>query len=166
MDRAARSRVSHNVIGWIAAVAALSGAQAQAGPVNVLMDENTVIDLRAPAGDVLIGNPSIADVSLITPRRMAILGRSYGLTNVIVTDRMGHTIYRQEVNVAAAPTGRVSLYRGPLIVNFACTPHCERTPMPGEEKSANYEPFGTAYKDYEERSKADAGGQNSSSGSP
>ncbi len=124
-----------------------------------------MVTLRAPAGNVLIGNPSIADVNLITPNRMAILGRSYGLTNVIVTDRMGRTIFRQEVNVAAAPTGRVSLYRGPLVVDFACAPHCERTPMPGEEKSL-YDPYSTAFKDYGERSKGEATAQGASGGGP
>jgi len=64
---------------------------------------------------------------------MVILGRAYGLTNIIVTDRMGRTIFQQEVNVAAAASGRVSLYRGTLVNNFACAPHCERTPMPGPD---------------------------------
>lgn len=149
---------SHNVAALTLALAALAGTASVAGAATVRMDENTLIDLRAPAGNVIVGNPSIADVTLITPTRISILGRSYGLTNLIITDRMGRTIFQQEINVSSAARGRVSVYRGPLIANFACAPHCERTPMPGEEKSSNYEPFSSGYKDYDERAKGSSGG--------
>jgi hypothetical protein len=149
---------------WIAAVGATLATFAApsplaAAPVSVHMDENAVVSLAAPAGNILVGNPAIADVSLITPQKLAILGRTYGLTNVIVTDRMGRTIFQQEVNVAPAAVGRVSVYRGPLVSNFACSPRCERTPMPGEEKTSAYEPFSGGYKDYADRAKGESQGQ-------
>jgi hypothetical protein len=141
-------------IAALAFVAALA-APWPAAAVDVRIDQNTVVELAAPAGDIVVGNASIADVSLINPHKIAILGRSYGLTNVIVTDRMGRTIFQQEVNVAPASAGRVSLYRGALVTNFACSPRCERTPMPGEDKDKNYDPYGQGYKDYSERARAD-----------
>jgi hypothetical protein len=139
----------------IAALALLASfaAPLPAAAVNVKMDESALVNLSAPAGDIVVGNVSIADVSLINPRRIAILGRSYGLTNVIVTDRMGRTIFQQEVNVEPAAAGRVSLYRGPLISNFACSPRCARTPLPGEDKDKNWEVYDPGYKDYLEREK-------------
>ncbi len=140
------------------AILAATPAQAAVAPVTVHIDQNTLVELKVPAGNVVVANPSIADVSLITPQKMAILGRSYGLTNIIVTDRMGRTIFRQEINVAAASSGRVSLYRGVMVNNFACTPHCERTPMPGEEKTSTYEPYSLGFKDYGERAKGESGG--------
>jgi hypothetical protein len=145
----------------LAAVASVtaSAAFARSAALDVHIDENTVVDLAAPAGNVVIGNPAIADVNLINPRRMAILGRSYGLTNIIVLDQMGRAIFRREINVAAAPTGRISLYRGVYVNNFACAPHCERTPMPGEEKQGTYSPYSDPYKDYSDRSKPDASAQ-------
>ncbi len=157
-----------SILEWAAplAGAVLAAAAAPAWAVTVHMDENTVVELGAPAGSVVIGNPSIADVSLVSPRRVAILGRSYGLTNIIVTDRMGHTILQQQVNVAPADTGRVSVYRGTWVHNFACSPRCERTPMPGEEKTTVYEEFSVPYKDYDERVRADATGQGAQGGSP
>ena len=153
------------MIALLAGVWAAAAAPAWAAAIGVRVDENTIVDLRAPASSVVVGNPSIADVNLINPRRMVILGRSYGLTNIIVTDQMGRAIFQREINVAAAPTGRVSLYRGPLITNFACSPHCERTPMPGEDKTV-YDPATTAYKDYDERNRTDAVGQSGAPGSP
>ncbi len=147
---------SHNVTALVCGVVALAAAAAGARAATVRLDENTMISLRAPAGNVVIGNPSVADVTLITPQRIAVLGRSYGVTNLIVTDRMGRTIFEQEINVAPASRGHVSLYRGALVSNYACSPHCERTPVPGEEKG-NYDPFAGGYKDYDERAKGDSG---------
>jgi hypothetical protein len=143
----------------LAAMASMAGSAAsgRSAPLDVRIDENTIVDLGAAAGNVVVGNPSIADVNLINPRRMVILGRSYGLTNIIVLDQMGRSIFHREINVAAAPTGRVSLYRGVYVNNFACTPHCERTPMPGEEKQGTYQPYSEPYKDYADRAKPDAG---------
>ena len=119
---------SLNIVPRLGAALLALAAAAPAWAVQVHMDQSTVVDLAAPAGGIIVGNASIADVTLINPRRVAILGRAYGLTNVIVTDRMGRTIFQQEVNVAPASAGRVSLYRGALVTNFACSPRCERTP--------------------------------------
>ena len=149
---------SHRVAVLALALAALAVTASGAGAATVRMDENPLIELRAPAGNVIVGNPSIADVTLITPTKLAILGRSYGLTNLIITDRMGRGIIHQEINVSDTSRGRMSLYRGPLVANFACAPRCERTPMAGEEKSTSYEPYSGAYKDYGDRAKADSGG--------
>ena len=136
---------SHNVC-----VIAVIGA-ALAGPafasVNVRLDQNAIMDLRAPAGTVLIGDPAVVDVNLLNPRRIAILGRGYGSTNVIIIDRMGKVIFSQEVEVSRANSDRVSVYRGGLVSNFTCSPTCERTPSPGEDTSA-YQTYAPSYKDH------------------
>ncbi len=136
-----------------AAVAALllSALPGVAAAVTVPIDQNTMITLRAPAGSVLIGNPTIVDVTIIDARRIAILGKTFGVTNLVVTDRMGRTIFEQQINVSGEGPGRVAVYRGGLVQNFACSPQCQRTPMPGEDKSGSYEPASGAYKDYSDR---------------
>ena len=157
---------SRDLIVLLGAALAMAATPDPAGAVTVRVDQNAVVNLKTPAGSVLVGNPSIADVSLITPQRVAILGRAYGLTNVIITDRMGHTIFQQEVNVTPASTGRISLYRGALVSNFACSPRCERTPMPGEEKTTNYEAYSPPFRDYGDRARSETGGQGGGGGSP
>ena len=149
----------NDLIVLFAGAAVLAMWPSLAGAITVGMDENTVLELRAPAGNVVIGNPSIADVNLITPQKLMVLGRSYGLTNLIVTDRTGRTIFQQEINVSSATRGRVSLYRGPLVANFACSPRCERTPMPGEDATNNYEPYANGYKGYGDRARTESGSE-------
>lgn len=140
----------------LAVVVATAAAPHVARALTVPIDESAMVTTTAPIGSVMVGNPSIADVTVVDARRVAVLGRSYGMTNLIVLDRMGRPIMQQRVSVAPAQSGRVSLYRGPLVYNFACSPRCERTPMPGEEKGAAYEPYATGFKDYDERAKSDA----------
>lgn len=136
---------SQNVCALAAMVSALAGPAF--ATVSVRLDQNTLMELKAPAGTVLIGDPSVVDISLVTPKRIAILGRAYGQTNVIITDRTGRVIFQQEVEVARAANNRVSVYRGAQVANFTCSPSCERTPSPGEDNSS-YQAFASSYKDH------------------
>jgi hypothetical protein len=136
---------SHNVCALAAVITALAGPAF--ATVNVRLDQNTLMALKAPAGTVLIGDPSVVDVSLISPRQIAILGRGYGQTNVIITDRTGRVIFQEVVEVSRASQNRVSVYRGPLLSNFTCAPGCERTPSPGEDNSS-YTTYASSYKDH------------------
>lgn len=132
---------------------------ALAGPalanVSVRLDQNAIMDLKAPAGTVLIGDPGVVDINLITPRKIAILGRGYGSTNVIITDRMGKVIFQQVVEVSRANSNRVSVYRGASVANFTCSPTCERTPTPGEDNTS-YQAYSAPYKDHSQASQAAA----------
>ena len=119
---------SHNVCALAALIAALAGPAF--ATVSVRLDQNTLMDLRAPAGTVLVADPAVVDVSLVTPSRVAILGRGYGQTNVIITDRMGRVIFQQEVAVMR-PSQEVAVYRGAQSAAFTCSPSCRPAPSPG-----------------------------------
>ena len=128
---------------WTALAAALTLAvPAAAGAMTVRLDQNTLLDLRAPAGTVLIGNPAIADVSLVTPNRVAILGRGFGETNVVITDRMGRVIFEQEVRVAPPAGTRVAIYRGAELSNYSCSPACARMTPASESQMIEPAPTG------------------------
>jgi hypothetical protein len=129
---------SHNVCALAAIGVALAGPASAA--LSVRLDQNAIMDLRAPAGTVLIGDPAVVDVNLINPRRIAILGRGYGATNVIIIDRMGKVIFSQEVEVSRANTGRVSVYRGGSVSNFTCSPTCEPSSAAGAGSAADQAP--------------------------
>jgi hypothetical protein len=142
-----------------AAVLAIGLPAAAAQPVSVHIDEATPLSVGGQISQVVVGNPSIADVSLTDRRHIMILGRSYGMTNIIALDGMGRRVFETTVNVAPAPTGRVSLFRGIELYNYACNDRCERTPMPGETQPV-YQSFATPYSDYSGRAKSAAAGGN------
>lgn len=140
----------------ITVLTASAPALAQGMPVRI--DQATRVTLSAPARDVMIGNPSIADVTIIDGRNLLVMGKSYGVTNLIVIDARGRTILDRQIVVSAADDGRISFFRGPDVYNYACSPRCERTPMPGERDSGQgvYSQWSGPYTTYPERAAAAA----------
>lgn len=143
----------------LAALAVLTpGGSAWAQGMPVRIDQATRVALSAPARDVVIGNPSVADVTIIDGRNLLVMGKSYGVTNIVVLDARGRTILDRQIVVSASDEGRVSFFRGPDVYNYACSPRCERTPMPGERDSGQgvYSQWSGPYTTYPDRAAAAA----------
>ena len=149
-------RRSIPLIAVLAALAAAGAARAQSLPVRI--DQVTRVTLPAPARDIVIGNPSVADVTVIDGRNLLVMGRVYGVTNLVVFDGAGRTILDRQIVVSASDEGRVSFYRGPDVHNYACAPRCERTPMPGERDSGQgvYSQWAGPYDAYPDRAQGAA----------
>lgn len=143
----------------LTAVATLaSGGMARAQGMPVRIDQAARVTLSAPARDVFIGNPSVADVTVVDGRNLIVMGKAYGVTNIVVLDARGRTILDRQIVVSASDDGRISFYRGPDVYNYACAPRCERTPMPGERDSGSgvYSQWSGPYTTYSERAAAAA----------
>ena len=56
--------------------------------------------------------------------------------------------------VTSPEAGHVTIVRGrggaPMVMNYGCTPRCERTPMPGEDRP-EYDNYAPAYVNYAAR---------------
>ena len=68
------------------AVGAGHAAMAANNGVAVLVDQATLVRLDRPAAEIVVGNPSIADVSVQSSKLLVITGKSFGETNLIVMD--------------------------------------------------------------------------------
>ena len=77
---------------------------------------------------MVVGNPAIADVTVVDAHTILLLGKGYGVTNLVIMDRTGRVIFNREIVVSAADAGRVSIWRGAASSNYACSPRCEREP--------------------------------------
>ena len=91
------------------AAALLAGPPALAD-MTVPMDQSRRLTLNAAAADVMIGNPSIAAVSMIDSRNLFVMGRGYGVTNLIVLDHAGRTVW-SPYHVTPPDTAQVSRFR-------------------------------------------------------
>lgn len=60
-----------------------------APPMQLIIGKSTILRLPAPAERISLGNPAIADVTLINPREIYLLGKDIGSTNMIVWSRNG-----------------------------------------------------------------------------
>lgn len=114
------------------AAAGLFSAQAQAAGFLVEINQQKALHLSAPATAVMVGNPAIADVTVLGPQLIYVLGRSYGSTNLIALDAGGKQITELHVSVTSPSSSTVTLTRGSGQLTYNCTPRCERTVAQGD----------------------------------
>jgi pilus assembly protein CpaC len=70
----------------------ISTGPAEIGPtITLVTGKSTLLRLDAPIDRISLGNPSIADVTIISPRELYLLGKSFGSTNVILWRKGGQT---------------------------------------------------------------------------
>ncbi|MGE5321025.1 MAG: type II and III secretion system protein family protein [Hyphomicrobiaceae bacterium] len=62
-----------------------------APPLALVIGKSTILRLPSPAARISVGNPVVADVSLLNPRELYVLGKEIGSTNLIVWYRDGAT---------------------------------------------------------------------------
>ena len=63
--------------------------------------------------EIVVGNPSIADVSVQSGKVLVVTGKSFGETNLIVMDADGKVVVNRQLIVQEPRTGFVTMYRGP-----------------------------------------------------
>jgi Flp pilus assembly secretin CpaC len=115
---------------------AASGAAHSAG-LAVPLDEARMITFAKPVATLYVGNPVIADVTVIDKRHAFVLGKSFGTTNIIALDADGTEIDSRRVTVVGSSAATVILHRGAAQVTYACVAQrCEATPVPGDGKDA------------------------------
>lgn len=71
-----------------------------------------VVNLKQPASQVLLTDPKVADVQLVTPSTLYIYGRSPGNTEIIVTGQDMMSAYRYEIHVVSNYRELENLIRG------------------------------------------------------
>ena len=105
---------------------------AGAADLNIKIDQAELVRLDRPAAEIIIGNPSIADVSVQSGRILVVTGKSTGLTNMIVLDGNGKEIYEKSIVVAVDSKRLVSVHKGAARETYSCSPACGPAPTPGD----------------------------------
>ncbi|MDN5882661.1 MAG: type II and III secretion system protein family protein [Nitrosospira sp.] len=75
----------------IAAARPPEALPAAATGMNVTLGKSALLRLTAPVTRLSVGNPEVADVMLISPREIYVLGKTIGTTNIILWTRGGQT---------------------------------------------------------------------------
>ncbi|MFI4974387.1 MAG: pilus assembly protein N-terminal domain-containing protein [Caulobacterales bacterium] len=110
----------------LALLLALAPGVALAAGLQLGVDQAARVTLPRPAQDVIIGNPAIADVTVADSRHLIVVGKTYGITNLVVADATGHTMYNSQIVVGGTDDGRVTVFQGQTSSDYACSPRCER----------------------------------------
>lgn len=105
-----------------------SGCALADGCIAVVIDHFSRVALEEPVKTVLIGNPAIAEVTMISDTQAIVSARSIGATNLMFLNDDGAAIGDYEILVREGRQRRVMLRRGPNSTSlFQCAPRCERT---------------------------------------
>src|SRR4030081_3444321 len=83
----------------LVAAGASQSAMAASNVVQVLVDQATLVRLDRPAAEIVVGNPSIADVSVQSGKVLVVTGKSFGETNLIVMDADGKVVANRQLLV-------------------------------------------------------------------
>lgn len=115
----------------------LASAPAAAANISVPLDEVRILAFAQPVSTVYVGNPVVADVTVIDPRHVFVLGKSFGTTNMIALGADGKAVANEHVTVFGHSAATVTLQRGANQVTYACAARmCEAAPVPGDDKDA------------------------------
>jgi hypothetical protein len=120
-------------IAFALAALLVANAAASAGDLLVRYDQSQLIRLPRAASEVIIGNPSIADVNIQGGNLLVVTGKTFGITNVIALDAQRNVIQDQRVLVEPDEQRALVLYRGASRETYACTPACSPVIMIGDE---------------------------------
>jgi len=103
---------------------AIAQSAAAQSTLTVSAGQAARITLSAPARDVVVGDPTVADVSLINDRTLVILGKKVGATSVLAFDARGQALADRQVVVSDVPAGGVIVQRGAATSAYACGATC------------------------------------------
>ncbi|WP_245258426.1 pilus assembly protein N-terminal domain-containing protein [Methylosinus sp. LW4] len=102
--------------------------------VFVDVDRARVVRMPEGAQTLIIGNPLIADVTMLkTNRLMVVTGKSFGSTNLILLDPTGNQV-GEEIITVTQPMDKLVVLRGSRRESYACAPDCAPAVDLGDDK--------------------------------
>lgn len=132
-DRTGITRLAR-YCGWAAALMLLSGAALADDTIEVTLDRAKVIRMPAHAQTIVVGNPSIADVTTLKIDGLVVVtGKGFGETNMIFLDKAGAAVEESIVTVVAG-SSQVTVQRGVARESYSCKPRCEPTVALGDDQ--------------------------------
>jgi hypothetical protein len=94
-------------------------------------DRTQLISVSGNPGTVVIGNPSIADVT-VHGSKIFVHGRAYGSTNLIVLDEDGNQISALDITVMIGGENNLQIFKAGERSSYVCAPTCEGTLQSGD----------------------------------
>lgn len=133
--RVRSTKIARNLVFAIAATIAVTGSVSvsqAADRISVVVDQAKVLQLPPKTATIIVGNPMIADVTMINRNQQMILtGKSFGQTNMIALDAKGNSVGESTVIVKGQSTGLV-VQRGMERETYSCQPRCQPTVTIGD----------------------------------
>lgn len=119
----------------------LCGAMSMSAPcaadpsdiIVVKVDEARPVKVPSSSQTLIIGNPMIADVTLLKQGSVMVLtGKGFGETNFIALDANGNQVAEFTVRVVLGDNALI-VQRGLDRQSYTCAPHCQPTARLGDD---------------------------------
>lgn len=111
-----------------AAAAASQAAVPTAAPagraISVAAGQAATVPLNGAAREIVVGDPQIADVSVVNDRTLVILGKRVGVTSLFAFDAQGRPLVGGQVLVTDVAADAVTIHRGTAASTYACDGRC------------------------------------------
>jgi len=98
------------------------------------VDKAKLFRMEQPASTIIIGNPTIADVSIQDGSLLVFTGKNFGTTNVIILDENDKEIAEFDVSVSSGNAKSMTVFKGASRSSYNCTPTCEKSLSVGDNK--------------------------------
>ena len=115
----------------------LAATPAFAEEVWLTMDYVEPYKLDAPAAQILVGNPGIADVEVRDDQTVLLYGKAPGTTNMFILGADGEKVDNLIVRVRALGDNVLTVQRGAERTTYNCLTVCETTLTVGDGESFN-----------------------------
>lgn len=112
----------------------LLAPKVRANDLVVTYDQSQLLRLPRAVASIIIGNPSIADVTVQDSNLLVITGKTFGVTNIIALDAEKNVIQDQRVVVKRDDARTVNLSKAGVRQSYSCTPNCSPTLTIGDDK--------------------------------
>jgi Flp pilus assembly secretin CpaC len=122
------------LVGLVLAAAEVSPCAAQSA-MTVSLDKAKVFRYPPNTETIIVGNPIIADVTMLKNSGILILtGKGFGETNLVFLDRAGAVLAEKRLTVE--PSGAlVTVQRATDRMSYSCHPRCEPTVTLGDSET-------------------------------
>ena len=106
-------------------------AVARGSGMTVEVNQSRRVVLGGAIANVIVGDPTVADVVMVDAHSVVVVGKGFGMTQVMVIDHAGHALMDSRVTVVAPNAGRVTVYRGAVSTDYSCAGRCQPMATPG-----------------------------------
>lgn len=115
------------VLGLYAASAHAQAPDAgRAQTVSLGAGQATYVALTGSVRDVVLGDPQVADVSVINERTLVVMGKRTGMTSLMAFDAQGRALADRRIVVSETPDDAVTVQRGVVASSYACGARCSK----------------------------------------
>jgi Flp pilus assembly secretin CpaC len=108
----------------LAATLVAETAIAAAGGLAVELNRSRRVVLTGTPANISIADPAIADVAIIDTHSIVVIGKSFGVTDIVVSDHAGRLLMNSSVAVVPPEEERVTVYRGTEGTEYSCIGRC------------------------------------------